>query len=363
MQTTSDLEEAVLRQVEYYFSDENYPNDRYLLEVSEKHSGWVPLNTLMRFSRMKALTSDTQLVARVLSQSLVVEVNPKSKKSVRRRVYPVKVREGEGEGAAKRQRENTPCSDADQRPTKLRRISRSPSPEIVALANEAVHPDWTANPGTQQRDDGYRESIATQNHNHPEAFQSFFQKHFGPDARKNFMQFALPAGLAVPSQSEVPGSNEGYWDSLCDPCRHHWAQQYEYPDMGEHAPQVNGPPFDVPVSDHYNSEEEDVEQPMMHLTPEMIEIFRHSENWRKLRAKEKEEERIREEQKEHERKVAEEQRAQEEHIASKFEAKQTEYGPDGAYQVMSLEADLDEKFTMFVQERKPVPWPIIPIRW
>ncbi|KAI8998397.1 hypothetical protein BC832DRAFT_233404 [Gaertneriomyces semiglobifer] len=203
----------------------------------------------MRFSRMKALTSDTQLVARVLTQSQVVEVNPKSKKSVRRRVYPVKGREGEGEGVAKRQRESTPCADADQRPTKLRKISSSTSPEIVTVANDAGDPNLTANPGPERRDDGYRESTAIKNHHHPEAFQSFFQKHFGPDARKNFMQFALPASLAVPSQSEVSGSNEGYWDSLCDPCRHHWAQQYEYPDVGENTPQVN----DIPLNRYFGT--------------------------------------------------------------------------------------------------------------
>jgi lupus La protein len=61
---------AVLKQVEFYFSDSNLPRDKFLLgEVKKSEEGWVAIEKIASFKRMKSLTEDTAKVVEALRQS------------------------------------------------------------------------------------------------------------------------------------------------------------------------------------------------------------------------------------------------------------------------------------------------------
>uniref|UniRef100_A0A034VWU6 La protein-like protein n=1 Tax=Bactrocera dorsalis TaxID=27457 RepID=A0A034VWU6_BACDO len=52
-------ERAIIRQVEYYFSDANLRRDKFLLEqISKDEEGWVPLSVLLTFKRLSSLSTD-----------------------------------------------------------------------------------------------------------------------------------------------------------------------------------------------------------------------------------------------------------------------------------------------------------------
>ena len=63
------LEKKVIRQVEFYFGDYNLPKDRFMLKVFEENGGWMPMDTLMTFKRLKSLTSDQDFVMSALQKS------------------------------------------------------------------------------------------------------------------------------------------------------------------------------------------------------------------------------------------------------------------------------------------------------
>ena len=47
---------SVLRQVEYYFSDSNFPKDKFLMaEVAKSDEGWVNLTVIAGFNKIKGL--------------------------------------------------------------------------------------------------------------------------------------------------------------------------------------------------------------------------------------------------------------------------------------------------------------------
>jgi hypothetical protein len=58
MQSHSEnIDKAIKRQVEYYFSDVNYPKDKYLQAKAGQHpEGYISLREIMAFNKMKQLT-------------------------------------------------------------------------------------------------------------------------------------------------------------------------------------------------------------------------------------------------------------------------------------------------------------------
>lgn len=82
---TVDLNTKILKQVEFYFGDANLPRDKFLRGLVEKDAGgWVPLDVVASFTRMKALTEDLHVIKAALAQaSQVVELN-EDKTCVRR---------------------------------------------------------------------------------------------------------------------------------------------------------------------------------------------------------------------------------------------------------------------------------------
>ncbi|CAH1249917.1 SSB [Branchiostoma lanceolatum] len=79
------LERKIYQQVEYYFGDHNLTRDRFLQGEIKKDDGWVALETLVKFNRLKALTDDFGVICAALqkSPSRLMEVS-EDKTKVRR---------------------------------------------------------------------------------------------------------------------------------------------------------------------------------------------------------------------------------------------------------------------------------------
>ena len=68
----------VLRQIEYYFSDANYPKDKFLqAEVAKSEDGWVDISVLAGFNRIKTLvpSQEVSAVADILKLSNHLELS------------------------------------------------------------------------------------------------------------------------------------------------------------------------------------------------------------------------------------------------------------------------------------------------
>jgi len=72
----ADIDSKILRQVDFYFSDSNFPKDKFLrAQAAQNEQGFVPISTLTTFNRMKELSTDIPHIAKVLKDSTTVEVN------------------------------------------------------------------------------------------------------------------------------------------------------------------------------------------------------------------------------------------------------------------------------------------------
>mmetsp|Transcript_20628 Transcript_20628/g.28962 ORF Transcript_20628/g.28962 Transcript_20628/m.28962 type:complete len:502 (-) Transcript_20628:278-1783(-) len=68
------LNEALAKQIEYYFSKQNLLTDRYL--VSQMNADfYVPIKTIANFKMIKSLTTDIDLVVNIMKQCKAVEVD------------------------------------------------------------------------------------------------------------------------------------------------------------------------------------------------------------------------------------------------------------------------------------------------
>ena len=47
------LTEKIIKQIEYYFSDVNMINDKFMQKKIQRDSGWVSLDVLTKFNRLK----------------------------------------------------------------------------------------------------------------------------------------------------------------------------------------------------------------------------------------------------------------------------------------------------------------------
>ncbi|CAJ2653844.1 unnamed protein product [Trifolium pratense] len=70
---TSSLGTSILKQIEYYFSDENLHSDPYLIALMDDQ-GWVPIATVAGFKRVKRMSTDIPFIIDVLQSSDKVEV-------------------------------------------------------------------------------------------------------------------------------------------------------------------------------------------------------------------------------------------------------------------------------------------------
>ncbi|XP_062546580.1 la protein homolog [Armigeres subalbatus] len=65
----SKLEKLIIRQLEYYFGDSNLARDKFLQEQISKDEGWVPVDVLLTFKRLKALSEEKKVIVDAIEKS------------------------------------------------------------------------------------------------------------------------------------------------------------------------------------------------------------------------------------------------------------------------------------------------------
>ncbi|XP_022715559.1 la-related protein 6A-like isoform X3 [Durio zibethinus] len=78
---TDDLKIKIIKQVEYYFSDENLLMDKYMKTMIKKNKeGLVPISTIASFKKMKKLTRSYPSIVAALKESSLLVVSSDGKK-------------------------------------------------------------------------------------------------------------------------------------------------------------------------------------------------------------------------------------------------------------------------------------------
>ena len=86
----ASLEEKLRNQVEFYFSDSNLPRDKFLrARVDADPEGYVDLQLIVTFKRMKQLNATAEKVAAALAGSELVEVSPDGQRVRRKKPLPL----------------------------------------------------------------------------------------------------------------------------------------------------------------------------------------------------------------------------------------------------------------------------------
>ncbi|PON72600.1 Lupus La protein [Parasponia andersonii] len=86
---SEDLKCKIIRQVEYYFSDENLPTDKHMISLIRKNKeGFVPIAVIASFRKMKKLIRDNALLAVALRESSFLVVSLDGKKVKRLHPFP-----------------------------------------------------------------------------------------------------------------------------------------------------------------------------------------------------------------------------------------------------------------------------------
>ncbi|KAF6163933.1 hypothetical protein GIB67_024788 [Kingdonia uniflora] len=67
------LRVTIVKQIEYYFSDENLNKDGYLISLMDDQ-GWVPISSIANFNRVKNMTSNIPFILDAMRSSSTVEV-------------------------------------------------------------------------------------------------------------------------------------------------------------------------------------------------------------------------------------------------------------------------------------------------
>ncbi|GMM32263.1 Lhp1 protein [Martiniozyma asiatica (nom. inval.)] len=65
----------ILNQVEFYFSDSNLLNDKFLFTTQSANDGWVPIQTISQFERMKKYRPVEVIVEALKSSAELLEVS------------------------------------------------------------------------------------------------------------------------------------------------------------------------------------------------------------------------------------------------------------------------------------------------
>ncbi|WUR02930.1 Lupus La protein [Vairimorpha necatrix] len=65
--------DKVKKQVEFYFSDANFRVDAFMKQQSLINNGYIPIDTILTFKKMRELNADKELVIKSISDSNIVE--------------------------------------------------------------------------------------------------------------------------------------------------------------------------------------------------------------------------------------------------------------------------------------------------
>lgn len=63
------LEQDIIRQIEYYFSEINLRRDKFLIQKVGEAEGWVDISVLLTFNRLKSITEDAKTIADAMEKS------------------------------------------------------------------------------------------------------------------------------------------------------------------------------------------------------------------------------------------------------------------------------------------------------
>lgn len=63
------LEQDIIRQIEYYFSENNLRRDKFMIEKTSADEGWIEIAVLLTFKRLKQITEDAQAIADAIVKS------------------------------------------------------------------------------------------------------------------------------------------------------------------------------------------------------------------------------------------------------------------------------------------------------
>ncbi|XVF40151.1 hypothetical protein PTKIN_Ptkin01aG0088200 [Pterospermum kingtungense] len=86
---SDDLKNKIIKQVEYYFSDENLPTDKHMMGLIKKNKeGFVPILVISSFRKMKKLTRSYPAIVAALKESSLLVVSSDGKKVKRRNPLP-----------------------------------------------------------------------------------------------------------------------------------------------------------------------------------------------------------------------------------------------------------------------------------
>ncbi|TYI78848.1 hypothetical protein E1A91_D06G243000v1 [Gossypium mustelinum] len=86
---TDDLKKKIIKQAEYYFSDENLPTDNYMMGLIKKNKeGFVPISVISSFRKTKRLTRNYPSIVAALKESSLLVVSSDGKKVKRRNPLP-----------------------------------------------------------------------------------------------------------------------------------------------------------------------------------------------------------------------------------------------------------------------------------
>ncbi|CAN6618030.1 la protein homolog [Trichomonascus vanleenenianus] len=66
---------AILKQVEFYFSDQNLPHDKFLYKATQERDGWVPISTIAQFARMRKFRPISAIVDALRQSKELLEVS------------------------------------------------------------------------------------------------------------------------------------------------------------------------------------------------------------------------------------------------------------------------------------------------
>ncbi|BFY97842.1 hypothetical protein BsWGS_00882 [Bradybaena similaris] len=62
-------EARIIKQIEYYFGDINLLKDKFLQEKIQEDDGWVTMDTMLKFNRLKEITDNAQTICEALKRS------------------------------------------------------------------------------------------------------------------------------------------------------------------------------------------------------------------------------------------------------------------------------------------------------
>ncbi|KAG4303999.1 hypothetical protein PORY_002652 [Pneumocystis oryctolagi] len=97
----TDDSEAILQQVEFYFSDSNLPFDKFLWNTSQKNNGWVSIEVISNFKRMRRFRPIEAIVKALRTSKDLLEISEDGK-YVRRKIPLIKPGEDEKTAYIKR---------------------------------------------------------------------------------------------------------------------------------------------------------------------------------------------------------------------------------------------------------------------